>query len=314
MLVFSIPIAIFTYFFINTIALDENDYEAYVPYIPHIDISLLRTNFDDATLIYIFYYEHNELDIARHHIIDNDGLVSYIDSTTRGSMVISTHAPTFFFTEYGYETRNVYITAVNPRDIFDRILILDPGHGGHDIGAPAVGGIRESDIVLAISLYLYELFQQSNSGIKVYMTRTDDSSVDIAQRVQTANMVGDMLLSVHTNTYPNLTSVAGTETLYSDESAMYRYGNSGRFDMQNSAFSQIVQNHLVAELGTRDRGIVPRTDLHLINASTVPTAYAEIDFKTNPQALANLTNSAYQQRVALALYRGIVEAFAAADS
>jgi len=317
-LVFGLAIGLFTYFMINALGLGpgnngEDDDEINMPlYLPHIDISQLRTSFDDAALFYIFYYEITDFDMARHHIVDDEGLVSYIaHNPEQNGMSIHTHAPVIFFTHYDYDSRNVYITVINPRYIHSRILILDPGHGGDDEGA-TVGSVRESDITLAISLYLYALFQDSDSGIKVYMTRTDDSTVPNPQRVQTANLVGDMLLSVHTNAYPALASVAGTETLFNDYSAMYHEGNMGRFDILNSVFSQIMQDHLVAELGTRDRGLVERRDLLLINASAIPTAYVEIDFKTNPQALLSLTNPQYQQRIAEALYRGVVEAFAAA--
>jgi len=311
-LVFSVVIGFLAYFVMNALAVDENGENGSgvdEPYLPHIDISQLRMNFDDASLLYIFYYDFIDFDITRHHIIDDDGLVSHIiHNPAQNGMNITTVAPVVFFTEYSYTTRNVYITAVNPRQIYDRILILDPGHGGDDEGA-AVNNVRESDIVLAISLYLYQLFLHSDSGIKVYMTRSDDSFVQNTQRAHTANTVGDMLLSVHTNSYPASSVVSGTETLFSDYSAMYQYGNLGRFDMLNSVFSQIMQDHLVAELGTRDRGLVERTGLLLINVSSIPTAYVEIDFKTNPQALENLTNSGYQQRIAGALYRGVVEAF-----
>lgn len=315
MLIFAVAIGIFAYFMIDGLAVGEYEEEHYGEmqrYIPHIDISTLRTNFDDAALLYIFYYDHTELDIHRHRIIDNYNLVNFVShSPAQNTMSISTEAPVILLTNYSYATRNVYITVINPRDVYDRILILDPGHGGNDEGA-TVGGIRESDITLAISLYLYELFLNSDSGIKVYMTRTNDSTVHNSQRAHTANVVGDMLLSVHTNAYPDLASVSGTETLFNDDSPMSEQGNLGRHDMPNSRFSQIMQDHLVAELGTRDRGLVKRTGLLLLNVSSVPTAYVEIDFKTNPQALENLTNSEYQQRVAAALYRGVVEAFAEA--
>ena len=309
MLLAAIGIGIFTYYAMNAFAIDEYGESPMPRYIEHIDISLLRTNFDDRSLTYTFYYEDIEVDMWRHQVVDNEGLVCSILRSPAPSFIrIYTNVPTIFITEYSRITRTVYITTVNPRDVYNRILVIDPGHGGIDEGA-TVGDIRESDIVLDISLYLYDLFQNSNSGIKAYMTRFDDSTILNAGRAEFANTVGDMLLSVHTNAYPYSTAVAGTETLYLDDSSMDRYGNLGRFDLRNSDFSQIMQSRLVEELGTRDRGLVSRPDLLLLNASSIPTAYVEIDFKTNPQALANLTNSEYQQRVAQALYRGIIYAF-----
>jgi len=313
-LVAAVAIGIFAYYITNIVAVDEDTEGRAARYLEHIDISLLRTSFDDRTLTYTFYYEEIEADMWRHHISDEEGLVASIMRSAQPSLLrIHTKVPAIFLTEYNYTTRSVHITVINPRNAFGRILVIDPGHGGNDEGA-TVGNVRESDITLAISLYLYELFQNSNSGIKAYMTRFDDSFLGISHRADFANTIGDMLLSVHTNAYEHSTAVAGTETLFLDDSSMNRYGNLGRFDMHNSVFSQIMQNHLVEELGTRDRGLVERPDLRLLNESSIPTAYVEIDFKTNPQALTNLTNSEYQQRVAQALYRGVVYAFAQAVS
>jgi N-acetylmuramoyl-L-alanine amidase len=116
-----------------------------------------------------------------------------------------------------------------------------------------------------------------------------------------------MLVSVHTNTYSNPTA-AGTETLYNPLPAGSS-DNPSRLGISNARLAQIVQDHLIAELGTRDRGIIERDDLYVLNNSAIPAVFAEIDFKTNPQALANLQDPAYQQRIAEALYSAIVYAF-----
>jgi len=273
-----------------------------------IDISLMRRDFDDFGLVYRFYYADIPLEADRHHIIDTDDIVNeIIFSPSDNSISVFTDIPAVFFAEYSYASGNVYITAANPRVLYNRIVIIDAGHGGADPGA-IVGDVWESHIVLAISHYIYALFAESASGIKAYMTRHDDSFVTDTRRSHIANTVGDMFISVHTNTFHDST-VAGTEMLFNPNSPMDIYGNLGRFDIANAVLARIMQNHVVAELGTRDRGIIERSDLYILNTSAIPTIFIEIDFKTNPAALANLLDSTYQQRVAGALYRGIVEAF-----
>ena len=279
-----------------------------------IDISLLQINFDNTRRIYQFYYHNTPLDLNRHHIIDPYNLVRLLTYNPAYNRIsVFTDVPAVFFIEHSIYTDNVYITAANPRSVYDKILIIDPGHGGSDAGA-TVDGINESDITLQISLQLYALFSNSNSGIRVFITRDDDSFVFNSRRSHIAGAVGDLLLSVHTNAYPYDSRVTGTETLYNPAGQKALFGNTGRFNITNAAFSQIAQDHLVAELATRDRGILQRTDILLLNTSTIPTAYVEIDFKTNPQSLANLTDPAYQQRIAQALYRSVIEAFAQAIS
>ncbi|MCL2350017.1 MAG: N-acetylmuramoyl-L-alanine amidase [Defluviitaleaceae bacterium] len=261
-----------------------------------VDINLLQIHSDHANLTYTFSYPGGALDLHRHRIVDPYYFVDLITYSPRdGVMGIKTHLPVVFDIEY--QRGIVYINVISPRDIYEHIVIIDPGHGGADIGAPGPGDVRESDLVLAISLYLYNLFQTSNSGITAFMTRHDDSFVAPASRAAFANALGDVFVSVHTNTFAD-PSVAGTETLFNP------FQNT-----ENIRLAQIIQNRLVAELGTRDRGIIERTDLYALGTITIPAVFAEIDFKTNPEALSNLISSSYQQRVARALYEGIVYAF-----
>ena len=274
-----------------------------------IDITLLRTNFNDADMVYHFYYEDGPPDFDRHQIIDPNGFIELVAYRAQyGKISIYTHVPVVFFTEYSEITGNVYITAANPREVYDRIIIIDPGHGGSDTGA-VVNNIDESSIVMDISRYLYQMFQHSDSGIRAFMTRHDDVNILNADRAHFASAIGDLLVSVHANTFVYDSRVTGTETLFAPHSYMDIYDNSGRVNMNNAAFARIMQDYVSTGLETRDRGIVERTDLGVLNSATIPAALIEIDFMTNPAVLANLTNSAHQQRVARAIYNGIVAAF-----
>ena len=270
--------------------------ESYTPFNITVtaNINSLNIDSDHTNMIYTFSYPASGVDMTRHHVVDPHNFVNLITYSPRsGIMSIHTDMPVAFSVENDDETDDVIIRVISLREVYDRILIIDPGHGGYDVGAP-VAGAYESHIVLAISLYLYELFQNSNSGIAVFMTRHDDDWVYLRDRSALANNLGDLFISIHTNTFPD-PSVAGTETLYDTPRSIH--------------LAQIVQQHLVAELGTRDRGIIHRSDLYVLNTVHIPAVFVEVDFKTNPTALANLTNSAYQQRVAQALYRATVEAF-----
>ncbi|MCL2753972.1 MAG: N-acetylmuramoyl-L-alanine amidase [Defluviitaleaceae bacterium] len=239
--------------------------------------------------------------VGNFRIIDPQGLVEAIvfhpqNGTITLQHVFPIHEERVFNENSGF----TYIRIYSPRDVFTGpVVIIDPGHGGNDIGAPVPGHpyIFESHIVLEIALRLYELFQQSNSGINAVMTRRTDIFVSPTERSHIGNTLGDKFVSIHTNTYDD-PSVAGTETLFNS----FAHPDSG-------IFAHIIQSHLVAELGTRDRGILLRNDLYALNTLEIPAVFVEVDFKTNPEALANLQNGAYQQRVAEALYRGIISSF-----
>jgi len=322
-LVAALVVGLLAYFIGTALAVDDYDenghvaddggegydgYEYATPSVPP-DITLLQTSFNDAALLYILYYTNHTLDINRHIIIDNEGLVRFVTYSPRyNRLSINTSVPVVVRPVYESSTGNIYIHIINPRDVYDRIVVIDPGHGGLDVGV-IIGEHSEADIVLEISLLLYGLFRQSDSGVRAFLTRDDDSWVFNAQRTHIANTIGDLLLSVHVNSFVYDTTVGGTETLYRPDGLMEELGNAGRMDITNAQFSQIAQDHLIAELGTRDRGIRQRFDILLLNTSLVPTAYVEIDFITNPAVLANLIDPAYQLGVAQALYRAVVETF-----
>ena len=104
-------------------------------------------------------------------------------------------------------------------------VILDPGHGLPDGGAVAPDGTVESDINLAISLYIKKNLDKA--GFNCIMTRTDENSIftegntihakkvsDIRNRVKLLNAnPGAVLISIHTNTYPDK-SVSGAQVFY----------------------------------------------------------------------------------------------------
>ena len=239
--------------------------------------------------------------VGNFRIIDPEGLIeSIIFRPHNGTITLQHPLPIREERVFDEDTGFTYIRISNPRDAFTGpVIIIDAGHGGNDAGAPVPGhpDIRESHIVLEIALRLYGLFQESDSGITPIMTRTTDIFVSPTERSNIGNTFGDKFLSIHTNAYDDPT-VSGTETLI-----------NGFVHSDNAIFAHAIQSHLVAELGTRDRGIIVRNDLYVLNTLEIPAVFAEIDFKTNPEALANLQNGSYQQRVAQALYQGIVSAF-----
>jgi len=86
-----------------------------------------------------------------------------------------------------------------------KIICIDPGHGGYDPGACA-GGVREKDITLHIGLQLRDILQRA--GFRVVMTRETDTSpggatnvkADLRERCRIANSADvDAFLSIHVN-------------------------------------------------------------------------------------------------------------------
>ena len=85
----------------------------------------------------------------------------------------------------------------------------------------------------------------------------------------------------------------------------YRRGWTDDIYTRSRRAGVVIQRQLVATLGLRDRGVVERTDLTGFNWSNVPSVLVEVGFLTNPTEDRLLNTVPYQQRVTVALCRGI---------
>jgi N-acetylmuramoyl-L-alanine amidase len=94
------------------------------------------------------------------------------------------------------------------------IVLIDPGHGGRDPGAPGVSGtIREKDLALAMAKELADLLEQ-RGRVRVALTREDDKYLTLDQRASIARRLqAGLFLSLHMDSAPN--PLAKGATVYS---------------------------------------------------------------------------------------------------
>src|SRR5699024_9385880 len=120
-----------------------------------------------------------------------------------------------------------------------KVIVIDPGHGGHDPGATA-NGLKEKDLVLDIAKRLRSKLN-GYSGVKVIMTRTTDRFLTLTQRTNIANRNNaDLFVSIHVN--------AGGGVGF--ESFIYNGGVSNNTrKLQND-----IHNAIMNQVGGRDRG------------------------------------------------------------
>ena len=96
-----------------------------------------------------------------------------------------------------------------------RTVVLDPGHGGRDPGATGLGGLREKDVNLRLSLILAKKLRAE--GFKVVLTRKDDRYLDLVERTVIAESKhADLFISIHANA-SRRKGTRGIETYYLDE-------------------------------------------------------------------------------------------------
>ena len=199
-------------------------------------------------------------------------------------------------TDYG---STIEIKFVSPKEIYDKVVVIDAGHGKQDNGASA-NGLLEKNVNLAIVQQLYSLLE-ADPTIKVYATRLDDSYPANRDRAAMANGTADLFVSVHQNSNTSSTP-NGTEVLYSTH-ANEVGAPSNRLTSEKAA--QLALDAVVGVLGTTNRGIKVRDDLIVLNQTTVPAILVETCFISNPDDAAKMKSEQYINAVASALYSAI---------
>jgi len=211
-------------------------------------------------------------------------------------------------------------------------IVLDPGHGGQDVGTRGPSGYFEKDLVLDVCLRLGALLTQ-RLGSEVVYTRDDDTFIPLEQRTRIANEhKADLFLSIHANS-SNVKSVSGVESYYLNfatsrtamDLASRENAGSGHtiFDLkeliqkialkdkieESREFANDIQNSLYSisaksNAATQNRGLKRAPFVVLIGAS-MPSVLAEIGFLTNPADESMLRTEQHRQKIAEALYKGI---------
>ena len=88
-----------------------------------------------------------------------------------------------------------YINIKNPKEVYDKILVLDAGHGGQDPGTSG-NNLKEKDITIAILQKAYSRLQKTDK-VKTYVTRIGDTYPENISRATMANDIGDVFISIH---------------------------------------------------------------------------------------------------------------------
>lgn len=195
----------------------------------------------------------------------------------------------------------VYLSLIRPMDKYDKIVVIDPGHGGIDPGTRG-GGSTEAAVNLAVARYLKEMLDAQEEW-RVYYTRLDNSLPDLSTRVEFANALhADMLISIHCN-YNPVSAVNGVETMYSRV--------QGVGDPLNSELlAQLCTQYVSEETGLKARDLVERSkNLHIIKYCKMPMALVEFGFMSNRKDLSIILKEESQRGCARAIYKTIEEAY-----
>lgn len=205
-----------------------------------------------------------------------------------------------------YEDADYYYIALKkPKDVYDKILVIDAGHGGKHPGTMSRDGVYlEKGFNLSIILHLKKLLDQ-RSDIKVYYTRLTDESVYLRPRVDLANEAeADFFISVHNNAYKNQYAY-GTEVLYHEQQPDVGEG----LGIGSKTLASLCLEEITNLLGTRDRGLRAGSGTYIIGHSEVPVALIEVGYLTNEEDLSMLQQDENLALTALGIYQAINRAY-----
>ncbi len=203
-------------------------------------------------------------------------------------------------------------------------VLLDPGHGGEDVGAQSRTGEWEKDLTLALARRVR--VHLANAGVRAVLTRDDDRTLSLETRVQMIRRTrAGVFVSLHFNSAPS-PSVYGVETFAltpqgysstagSDSPSRRNLWCSGnRFDPANMVLAYRIQRSLRLWLGSdHDRG-VRRARFQVLRDATCPAVLVEAGFLTHATTARRLTSSEYIDLLAQRIASGVVEYLQAVEA
>lgn len=217
---------------------------------------------------------------------------------------------------------------------FDTV-VLDPGHGGHDHGAPGYGNIKEKDIVLSITKKVGGYINEYLPDVKVVYTRDDDTFIELEERGSIANRhSGDLFVSIHANSstsrqpYGAEVYFLGLERsksalevmkrenkvvranradeqkeLSQEELLIYELANSG-YISSSERIAGMLEHQFADRAQRRSRGVKQARFVVLYHAS-MPAVLIETGFISNRNESKYLSSEYGQSIIASAIFRAI---------
>ena len=219
------------------------------------------------------------------------------------------------------------------------VIVLDPGHGGVEVGALGPAGLQEKDLTLDLARRLKVLLERQ--GVTVVLTRDEDRVLPLDDRTAIANHNRAILfISIHLNASKRKSAI-GAETYFlataaTDAEARTLAGLENRayeapdtaaaassttppdhglelilwdlaqnsFLVESSKLAEAIQAELNTATGVRDRG-VRQAPFRVLMGATMPALLIEAGFISNPEEEARFKDDAYKDKVAEAIARAV---------
>jgi N-acetylmuramoyl-L-alanine amidase len=215
-----------------------------------------------------------------------------------------------------------------------RRIVIDPGHGGKDYGAPGyLRGVHEKNVTLQIAKRLRTKLRKELK-CEVIMTRTSDRYMTLEERTAFANTKdADLFISIHTNAnrdrraygistyFLNMASdeeakmVAAKENATSTnnisdlETILFSLMHNSKIN-ESSRLAAYIQDAMVGHLKkkgysrVKNKG-VKQAPFYVLLGAQMPSVLLETSFISNPRECRRLVSAKYQERLCEAIVAGV---------
>lgn len=187
----------------------------------------------------------------------------------------------------------------------EKLVVIDPGHGGIDPGKVGINQALEKDVNLEISLRVKEFLEQDD--IRVILTRDGDYGLyeesdtnkkvaDIKKRVELIETPDtDLAVSIHQNSYSSA-DITGAQVFY------YTHSDKGK------QAAELMQAQLIEGVdNSNHRQAKANSSYYLLKKSTTPTIIVECGFLSSETEAALLCDDDYQEKLAWNIHLAIIK-------
>lgn len=185
-----------------------------------------------------------------------------------------------------------------------KIVVIDPGHGGADTGSRGYENgtavLNEKDVNLDVALRVMKMLEAA--GARIYMIRTDDVTIPLYDRQDTANSLeASLYVAIHNNSYSSETP-SGTEVHYHGK-------NDPPLDGISAAeLAEDLQTTLTSNLGLPSRGAKVSPELAVLRRTVMPAVIIEGAFISNPNDLNYMKTDDFREKYAMSAAKCIIDA------
>ncbi len=197
----------------------------------------------------------------------------------------------------------------------NRIVILDPGHGGEDKGAESPRRVYEKLLVMDIAKRVQTHLKEKR--IQVCLTRSSDRFISLSDRTKkAAEEKADLFISIHADSAGATKSANGVCVFMLSLPGHYSTGSYGknvpsstvysgnRFNAANIVLAYRIQQNIIKATSQTDRG-AKRARFQVLRKAPCPAVLIETAFLSNPKEEAMVINPDGRKRIARGIANGI---------